>query len=183
MKRHKKSEWSQIEQTLNGLEKQALMQLVQQLYDLSDEVRRFVGTRFNPEKDLEKRIALYCAVIEQQFSLHHDLFPDFSLITKTINEYRLATGDVAGVLALQLYGLETATAFINQIGVRDSLFYEALADLLADFTDLLGQHPEFHSQFASRIWKMSQQTGDVGYGYSDFAMEKFAEIEDFLGGE
>ena len=159
------------------------MQLVQQLYDLSDEVGRFVSVRFSPEKDLEKRIALYCAVIEQQFLFHHDLLPDFGLITKTINDYRLATGDIVGVLALQLHGLETATAFVNQIGVHDSLFYAALADLLTDFTDLLEQHPEYYSQFASRIQQMSQQTGDIGYGYGDFAVARLAEIEDFPDGE
>jgi hypothetical protein len=182
MKRHKKTEWSQIEQALNALKKQELIQLVQQLYDLSDEVSRFVTVRFSSEKVREKQVARYCTVIEQQFLFHHDLLPDFGLITKTINEYRLATGDIVGVLALQLYGLETATAFVNQIGVHDSLFYEALADLLTDFTDLLGQHPEHYSQFASRIRQVSQKTGDVGYGYGDFAVARFAEIEDFLDG-
>lgn len=184
MKRHKKSERSQLQQVLNSLTKEELVELVQQLCGISDDASRFVQTRFSPEKDPKKRIAPYRAVIAQRFLFQYDIPPDldFGLITKTIDDYHRVAGDVSGVLSLQLFALEKATSFMSGIGIHDALFFQELTELLSDFADLLVENPQLYSQFASRIRKVKQQTRIDAYGYSTFAHEKFSELEDAIKG-
>lgn len=55
--------------------------------------------------------------------------------------------------------------------------------IVSDFADLLKQNSHFHVQFARRIRKVKQQTGDFGYGYTDFVIDKFSELDDDLVNE
>jgi hypothetical protein len=185
MKKRKKSTWSQVQQSLSTLEKSELIQLVRQLFDLSDDVARFLVTRFHPDEDLDSRLTPYRTLIKEQFFPRHDGVAslDFTLAQKAIDNYRQASSDILGVLELQLDCIETATALMNQIGIGYAEFYEGLAGVLSNFASLLWQHPQLYSRFAGRIQEIRQKSGHVGYGYSDYAFETLYDLEINLGDE
>ena len=182
MNQAKKSTWPQIAQWLNDLEKSELVQLIYQLFNLSDDVALFLAGGFQPDQDRDSRLAPYRSLIKREFFPGNDDDPrnddnprlDFTAARMVIDLYSQATGgDTQGVVELHLYCVEMATILMNQANFGYARFYSDLADMVSDFISLMWRNRELYPQFAGRIRRVREQSDGFGYGYSDYA---YAEI-------
>jgi hypothetical protein len=168
MTKNSKSNWPRLKKALNTLDKPALIQLIGQLATLSEANGRFLSTRFYTGKKRDGRLTPYRAVIQRELA---GLGLDFTTIRSAIAEYGLATGDTAGVLELQLGCIETATTFMNEMGIHADDFYAGMYAVLTDFEERLRQNPEYYPHFDGRIRAIRDQSGAGGYGYGEDAVD------------
>jgi len=176
--------WSALKSQIKLLDKNSLLGLVKDLYELSPQSERFLSTRFALQPKGEPRTAAYRERIQEHFYPRHG---DGSIKTgpvrAMIREYRKATGDLQGTLDLMLFAVETGTDFTNDFGDIDEPFYDGLCSILGDFARLLSS-PDcrgFYPTFASRLAKLRDEGSDIGWGYSDFLDEYIGTIEHRFG--
>jgi hypothetical protein len=181
---NQKDNWTEVKAELQRLKRGDLVSLLRDLFELSPDNRNFLIARFS-KRGGRVGVETYRTIVVERFYLSGGGFGDLDLdrARKAIADYRKATDDLAGALELMLTFLESGAALMNDVGIHDETFYYQLSVVLADFIDLVYEHPELYSQFARRLCEVREQSGSAGWGYGDYATEALYEVESDLGND
>jgi hypothetical protein len=168
MKKRESPSWVDMRVSLNRMDVTGLVGLVRDLYKASDLNRRFLHARFAPtESGLEKyRRLVREAVFPNPLSQRPILLRDG---TRTIVEYKRATGDLAGTVDLMLEFVEAGTEQAADLGYGDDAYFTALERKVKEVVQLLDALPDADRLLAAeRLIKLGEYQDEIGWGYGDF---------------
>ena len=175
--------WSELKRILEGLPRQALIDLLKGLYRLSPQNKAWLTARFAPpqanreyfEQSRQKVIRL---VYDPRRT--YPSMPRFREAKKVITAYKKAAADPAGVLDLMMTYVERGHAFTNDFGDIDAPFYDALINMLDRFCEDLQRLPNwpalYENRFRSRLLALAS-TADIGWGYGDAVQDAVGALE------
>jgi hypothetical protein len=157
-----------------------LLELIHDLHDLSPANRRFLEARFlSSDGQLER----YRSQVEQA------IYPDplskrpISVVAakRAIREYERATADPIGTLDLRLTFVEAGTAQAVDLAYGDDGYFSALELMLGMVVEGLQRvPPDARDQFITRLRRLRDSGGRLGWGYGDFVCQLLAGV---LGGK
>ncbi len=171
----KKTSWNSVKKAIAGHDKAALVGLIADLYDYSEQNRRFLHARFSLGDDPLKP---YKKIIDDA------LFPDVMKNDpvriadgkKVISDYTKAIGNQKGILELMLYFVETGTAFTLDLGDMDENFYMSLERMYKKAIKLLLTLDEKTvDAYYPRFEKLVSLSENIGWGYHDSLADMFYE--------
>lgn len=168
-----KTAWNDVKKAISGYDKAALVGLIADLYDFSDQNRNFLHARFSLGADPLKP---YKKIIDDA------LFPDvmknkpvrIADAKRAISDYTKAIGDQKGILELMLNFVEAGTAFTLDLGDMDESFYLALERMYKKAIKQLLTFDEYIiDAYYARFEKLVSSTKDIGWGYHDSLADIF----------
>jgi hypothetical protein len=161
-----KVSWKDVKSTLVSRETKELLGLIQDLYALSDENKRFIDTRCGLGGSLKP--------FEDQ--IESCMFPDvlanddvdISGAKRVISQYRKATDDPIGTLDLMIFFVECGTRFTLNYGDMWEEFYGSLESMFGRAVKLLETMDKRTVRtFLPRLEQLVWDTADIGWGYHD----------------
>ncbi|SPD73849.1 conserved hypothetical protein [uncultured Desulfobacterium sp.] len=159
--------WSEVKAALVTLDQKQLLNLVADLYRLSNENKTFFHTRFGIGDD---QLGPYRKIIEEC------MFPDIysnkpiqvSKAKKAISDYSKAVGDPAGIAELMTFFVECGNSFTVNYGDIDEAFYDALNRMYRRTIDKVLTLPkERQDEFRARLEVIMTSSSNIGWGYHD----------------
>lgn len=181
--------WTDIRKILKDAPKEALLDIIKGLYNLTPQNKAFIRAQVFPGRQdtelLEKsRKQVIRAIYPETSGIPRG--PRFGESRKIINAYRKATGDIAGTLDLMLLHVELGTEFTNDFGDIDEPFYNALETMLGNAIDLLFESPNaeaLYKQFSKRLDKLEHASSQIGWGYGDNVSIMISDLRERMGDE
>jgi hypothetical protein len=167
MKVNKSKTWNEIEKKITKFKKKQLIELINNLYKLSDENQLFFTTYFSKQQDLLKP---YKKIIQE--SMHPFLEENEPLNIKAaqdaVTNYMLATNDHLGKFDLLCFFVECGTNFISTYDYPDDDYFEAVFEAFEDAVDIAIESPEQElNQLQKRLYELIEAAPYTGYGYQD----------------
>ena len=165
-----KTEWQEIQQILSHLESKDLFRLIQDLYELNEDNKRFLEARYIKSK---KALSLYKKVIEEALYpdvIHTSDEVNFIKAWKIISEYKIAKGDDRDLADLMIFYVETANNFALNYGDQWEGFYEELEDMFDKVIKhilLMKQQNKEMADLQDRLRAIVLSTEGMGWGYHD----------------
>src|SRR3990172_8976370 len=171
----RKTTWNTVKAAIAGHDKAALVGLIADLYDYSEQNRHFLHARFSLGHDPLKP---YKKIIDE--ALCPDVMKNDPIrIAKgkrAISDYSKAVGDPKGTLELMLIFVESGTRFTLDLGDIDENFYVSLERMYKKAIDLLLTFDEeVIDAYYSRFEKLVTSTENIGWGYHDSLADIFYE--------
>lgn len=176
--------WKNIRQQLKEWDRSALMSLVKDLYDLLPENRDFIHARFQAEDMDGAALEKYRRRIIEQFFPKRGLDGELKLseARKAIRDYLKATGNMTGIIELQLTYVESGTKYTVEFGDIDAPFYDSLESVGEEMRkNLMQQGAKVYEKFRERIKKLGTHAHRIGWGYGDYLGDLIYDLEDKLG--
>ena len=170
------SQWKDIRSRLNQTSQGDLINLVGELYKLSQQTQLFLETRFgNQQGGLEE----YKLIIEESICPAEPWKRDVSLSTgrKAIRDYKKALGDPEGLIDLMIYYCECGVNFTNQFGDIDERFYASIESMYESTLQLLKKHNHCKEIYITRVEDIVSNTRNIGWGFHDTLSDIFEEYQ------
>lgn len=181
----KKPTWRNVKKVLQQQEKDQLIGLLQDLHKLSAANADFMHARLLGA-DATQSLEPYKKRIQQAISPAQPWKQDVQLREgkKAISDYRKASGDVHGLLALMVYYLQCGNDFTLEFGDIDGTFYNSLCSMLEQIKKLLIS--ENDKQLAAEFIPVLEHEfhridGQMGWGYPDEFGEQVSELRERFG--
>ena len=167
--------WSDVKTKLADFDRAGLLGLLQDLYAANKDNQTFLHARLNLGDDVLKPYKttinrwLYPNVLRNQ---------DFSIAKakKPITDYKKAIGQAEGLAELMVFYCERATGFIDDVGLQDEGYFDALVRMfeqalktIASLADV--QRPPLWD----RLDAVRRTCRDLGYGMDDDMEDLIAE--------
>lgn len=153
-----------------------LLELVRDLYRLSQENRDFLNARFLVS---ENRLERYRKAIDDAIypNVYQNKPVRISVAKKVISQYSKATGDQAGALELMVYFVERGNQFTVDFGDIDEGFYSSLESMVGRvLATLKSSAPEMIDRYVPRLVAIRDSASGIGWGYHDYLCDALAEI-------
>ena len=182
MNKKKPTTWAAVKRSLDQMDRAGLVGVIHDLYEAADINRRFLQARFVPSALVleDYRRLVRAAVFPDPFSQRPIRLRDAS---KTIVEYKRATGDLAGAVDLMLEFVEAGTEQSADLGYGEDAYFAALERKVRDVVQSLDALPDVDRRAAAaRLVKLGEYQGTIGWGYSDFLGDVAAKVQDRAGG-
>jgi hypothetical protein len=167
-RKSKKPGWIDVKRSIKDIEASQIVELVEELYQLSDENMNFLHARFiggaTSLKIYRKIIldSLYADVLDDD-----DNF-DFEKADKAIKTYANATKDTEGVADLMIYYVECGNKFTLDYGDINEAFYDTLIKMYEKAIESIRKMPEGKQEpFRKRLEKIMKSAEGIGWGYYD----------------
>jgi len=159
--------WSAVKSALSGSDREALLELVKDLYGLSASNKQFVDARFHLGRD---PIAPYKKIIAD--CIAPDVFSrrpiQIAKAKKAISDYRKAVRDDRGELDLMIHFVECGNGFTLDYGDIDEDFYDALVNMYVRAVKVTVGLPLPERQpFVDRLRTLTESSSPIGWGYHD----------------
>jgi hypothetical protein len=167
-KKSKKPAWIDVKRSIINIEVSQTVELVKELYQLSDENMNFLHARFLGGTTSLKK---YRKVILD--SLYTDVLDDddnfeFEKADKAIKTYAKATKDNEGVADLMIYYVECGNKFTLDYGDINEAFYDALIKMYEKAIKSVYKMPKRKQEpFRRRLEKIMKSADGIGWGYYD----------------
>jgi hypothetical protein len=171
-----KPSWTDVKNRLTGLDRLALIGLIQDLYAASKDNQVFLHARFGLGDDI---LAPYKETIERW------LWPDVlrnqnysvSKAKQAISSYRKAVGAPEGLAELMVFFCENAAGFCNDIGMDDEAYFDALVRMFEQAVKAVAPLPAGdHDTMKQRLDRVRVLSGDFGYGVDSDLNFLFAQL-------
>ena len=167
-RKSKKQTWVDVKKSIKNFESCQLIELVRELYQLTDENKNFLHARFNGGKaSLEnyKKIifdSLYSDVMDES-----DDF-DFEKANNAIKTYAKATNDNEGIADLMIYYVECGNKFTLDYGDINEVFYDDLIEMYEKAIKAVLMLPKKKQEpFQKRLQDIMHSANGIGWGYYD----------------
>jgi hypothetical protein len=168
-RKQRAASWAACKRAIADWPRPGVVALVKELYDLSDDNRRFLHARllerltdYNREEARRKIAKLINAttVFKNRFR-HGD-------VKRVIDQYAKATGDDAGVAVLLVADLSATLETFNEVGDDEILVDHAYASMERLHKTLERLGPSEATPIVISLQKVAQRWyGRFGYGLSD----------------
>jgi hypothetical protein len=175
--------WSDLKMNLQKADKRELLNLIRDLYRLSEENRRYLLAGCMDTKAEPGILEAYKEIIKNEF------FPkksygmlNYSAAEKAINSYFKASGDFEGKMELVLFYVENGVDYTNKYGDVDEKFYDKVAGMLKKFCTLLKttEGRPLYPRFKKRLFEIQKKAKGIGWGFGDKVNLLVKYIEDFF---
>ena len=167
-KKPKKASWEDIKKSIKDFETSRLIDLVADLYQLSEKNRIFLHARFLGGSDSLQK---YKKIISD--CLYPDLWDekddfDFKRAEKAIDDYSKATGDNDGIADLMIYYVKCGTKFTLDYGDMNETFYDTLIEMYEKAIKFVSKMPKKNREtFRKKLKKIMESAHGMGWGYYD----------------
>ena len=178
MKKTKPPTWADVKISLDRIDRGGLIGVIRDLYQAGDINRRFLHARFASAAPVleEYRRLVRAAVFPDPFSQRPIQLREG---TRTIAEYKRATGDLAGTVDLMLEFVEAGTDQAADLGYGEEAYFGTLERKMKDIVKALDALPEADRRAAAaRVVKLGEYQGTIGWGYGDFLGDVAAQLQD-----
>lgn len=162
--------WSHLKTRLKDLEKDKLLLLLHDLYDLNADNRVYLSTRLlaGTSEDL---VAPYRRIIKQVFNPDRGV-PSLKLSAarKALNDFKKACADTPAVVDLMLFYVEEAITCTRTYGdMRDVSFYQSLVSVYSNAADLIYKidDPALTIALHPRFKELLDDSTDLGWNVYD----------------
>jgi hypothetical protein len=175
--------WSTVRQQLTTWEKDALLALLKDLWEVAAENRDFINARIKTGESGSEALEKYRGKIVEQFFPARD-FGKLKLgeARKAIRDYRKATGNLSGTVELLMAYVENYAKFTHEFGDIDERFYNIVESALEELATLLrGEARALYPQFRDRLAQVEKMTDGIGWGFHDFVGDIVEQLEEELG--
>lgn len=174
-KRQVDKSWSDVRAVLATQGSAQLLGVVRDLYDLSQENRDFLNSRYLASGN---RLEPYKKAIDD--AIYPNVYQSkpirVSVAKKAISQYTKATGDQAGTLELMLYFVERGNQFTIDFGDINEGFYSSLESMFERILETLKRSdPEVVERLLPRLVVIRDTAEGIGWGYHDCLCEALAK--------
>jgi len=173
----KKLTWDKIEKSIKNLEPSQLIELVNDLYQLSAENKNFLHARFFDDNAILLRYkeiisnCLYPDVLDYENDF------DFDRAKKVIKDYAKATGKEEGITDLMIHYVECGNQFTLDCGDMNEYFYDDLIEMYDKASKAVLKLPqEKQEPFRKRLEKIMRSADGIGWGYYDELCDIYNEV-------
>jgi len=176
-----------MKKILQDTDKKELIDLIRDLYKRSADDRRFITARYMDAIDgdlKDKMLEKYREIIVNEF------FPErgeeklrYSVAKKAITDYSKASGDPEGTLDLMLTYVENGVEYTNTYGDINGQFYRNIYGMLSKVCDLLWDKKELYPLFRKRLFKVCQDSRNIGWGFGDIVYDTIIDFKLRFEGE
>ena len=168
--------WSFIKAHFSLFQKNELINLLGELYQLNKENKYFISARCS--ETCEEAIKPYRLLIKQLISpdiRYGDERIEKTKAKKAISDYWKASGDNNGKIDLMLYYVECGTEFTLTYGDIDESFYNSLSSMFSHAVNEIKKSPknEALGDFIHRLRAIVNDAKNIGWGYGDDVSELF----------
>jgi len=167
--------WSPIRSRLLTLNKDDLLKVIQDLYQLNTDNKVFLHTHLGMG-DPETLAQPYRKTIKQVFNPDRG-FPSLSLryARKALNDFRKASANSDAIVDMMLYYVEQGVICTNEYGDINEAFYNSLEGVFEDTIALIKKtgDPEMIEVFRSRVKRIVADTSGIGWGFHDFLSDVY----------
>ena len=165
--------WKDIEKIVSQFDNRQLMELVHDLYRLSQENKDFFFTRFSIEED---PLPKYKKIIQN--SIHPYIENDEELnikeATEAVNRYSNAVNNPLGEAEIKVFYVECGNNFTLSYGDIDEDFYDELVAMYESaIKSVLQLPPKDRDVFKARLQKVMESASGIGWGYHDGLCESY----------
>ena len=167
-KKSKNQTWIDVKRSVRKLEVSQLVELIKDLYQLSDENKNFLRARFQAGSATLRK---YKKIISE--SLYPDIFEDdddfdYEKANKTIEAYAKATNDNRGTADLMIYFVEFGNKITLDYGDINERFYNELVEMYREAIKSVRKLPKSkQAAFRKRLKKIMNSADGIGWGYYD----------------
>jgi hypothetical protein len=141
--------------------------LLRDLYDLSEENRNFIDARIAGDASAIKP---YLEAVENALypDVHSNSRVQLGEARRAIAAYRRASRDETGTLELMLRFVECGTDFTADYGDIDERFYESLSSMFEEIVQTVESLASSkQASYVARLVRIVERAGAVGWGYQD----------------
>jgi hypothetical protein len=163
---------AELKYYLSNLSKKELETLIVELFKLNAFNKELLETKITPENE-ETLNQKYRKVIKDEF------FPDrgqpklrYSILRKTLNEYKKISKKPELLADLMLYYVENGVEFTNAYGDIDENFYFKIENMFSSALDYIFKH-NMEKKFEERCLKITINSKGIGWGFSDSMEDLF----------
>jgi hypothetical protein len=171
----KNPSWSQLQSRLLTLNKDDLLKVIQDLYQLNTDNKVFLNSHLGME-DPEILAQPYRKIIKQVFNPDRG-FPNLSLRSarKALNDFGKANANSEAIVDMMLYYVEQGVICTNEYGDINEAFYNSVEGVFEDAIALIKKtgNPELIEAFRLRIKRIVANTSGIGWGFHDFISDVY----------
>lgn len=170
----KRSNWSSVKAALAKLNRNKLIGLLRDLYEIAPSNRQFIETRLQVGPS---QIASYKKIVGD--CMYPDVYRNHPLqiakAKKAINDYRKAApADVIVAIELMIHFVERGNRLTLDFGDIDEPFYDAVVNMFAKAADAVAGLPEPAAiPFRKRLWELTESSHGIGWGYPDGLCDEY----------
>lgn len=175
--------WFDLKKTLQEADKKELIDIIQNLYRLSEENKRYLLAGSIELKAEPGVLEAYREIIKNEF------FPEkghgtlrYSVAEKAIDNYWKASKDLEGKLELMLFYVENGVNFTNEYGDINEEFYDKIVDMLEKLCIFLkkSEGKILYPRFKKRLFEIRKKSEGIGWGFEDDVELPIEDVEDFF---
>jgi late competence protein required for DNA uptake (superfamily II DNA/RNA helicase) len=171
----KKPTWNDLKRTIVGLDRDALLGLVHDLYAANKENKAFLHARFGLDDDV---LEPYKATISRWVcpDVMHNQDYSVSKAKKAISDYKKAVGHAEGLAELTVFYCESCRDFLGFCSVDDEVYFNALVRMFEQALKWIRQlDSDQQEHYLERLDSIHYQADDWGWGVSSDMGELMAE--------
>ncbi|NQS98485.1 MAG: hypothetical protein HQ591_08530 [candidate division Zixibacteria bacterium] len=167
--------WTDLKKVVNDLDHSQMVDLIRDLYRLSNSNSDFLHTRFSMGKD---PIGPYKEIIK------HAMYPEYeeretieiSRARKAISDYSKASDDLKSKIDLMIFFVECGNRFTLDYGDIDEEFYTSLCRMYYKAAENVLLLPEQEQkEFHQRLKRIMESSLGMGWGYHDDLCDTYYE--------
>jgi hypothetical protein len=170
----RKPSWAAVKRAFSALDQNAVLQLVQELYELSSTNKDLFHARLHLGGD---PIQKYRQIIDKCMYPNADRGHPIQIAKakKAIGEYRKAVGDPRGQIDLMLHFVERGNQFTLDYGDINGPFYDSLISMYEQAAEAVLDLPDGERQpFRKRLEDLLDASDGMGWGYHDSLCDIYA---------
>jgi hypothetical protein len=171
--------WSQIKSRLSAFEKEDLLNLIRDLYQLNSDNKVMLATRLaaTSSDGLADDLAEpYKRAIRREFNPDRGL-PRLNIgaARKALSSFKKASASLEAVIDMLIYYVEQGVICTNQYGDIHEQFYSSLESAFEEAIKLIlkTRSSEIAEAFRPRLYNIVSDTSNVGWGFHDSLSDAF----------
>ena len=171
--RQNKFSWENARSSLKGYDRDGLLQLIGDMYQLSPENRDFLQARLMPDPDRAKPFKKRLRMALNPDAVGRDDY-DMVMAKRAIREFSQASSDPEAIADLMIYAVECGNRFTLNCGDIDEDFYDGLIEIYAAATKKVLLLPrDVRDIYRKRLEKIMGSSDGIGWGYHDGLCDHF----------
>lgn len=163
----RQNNWNKIKSKISQSSEDKYLEIIKNLYELSEQNRRFLEARF--AKASLDVIRPYKKIIEA--ALYPNIMSGKGISLKdgkkAISDYKKSTKDELGTIELMLFYVECGHKFTLEYGDMDEPFYNSLISVFASLVKLIKNNSNYKDIFYDRMNKIADESREIGWGYDE----------------
>lgn len=183
MKSKSNLKWSDLKNVLKDVEQKELINIIRDLYQNSEENRRYLLSMFMEKEKVGGILEDYRKIIKNEFfPAEIDKPINYALAEKAVSDYSKASGDLEGTMELMLTYVENGVRYTNTYGDINTRFYNNICSMFYKFRNILlsSEGEGFYPLFKERLFEIGLNTKGIGWGFGDEVYLILLEFENFF---
>lgn len=173
-----KTTWTHLKPHLQRLDKEQLLALLHELYELNADNKVFLTTRFIPAAP-DQMAEPYRKVIRQVFNPDRG-HPSLKLseARKALNDFKKACNDPLLLIDFMLFYVEEGVVCTRTYGDISAPFYSSLLSVYREAARLAAKikEPALIEPFKPRFQAIIRDTKMIGWGFHDALIEIYISV-------